>query len=208
MPAAKRAKQNEEKDPEATASTAESQDDNEAEEPLTEAEEQREAARIAQNLPPGSVPEQRPQASQQIDESDTKSDLTRRLEEAEHPSIPVNEPMPQEAYDRADSQEQKDKAAEESVSEGIMVGNRVESTTGVHEGRIFAVTRILNYQDVSSLVARLAGDPSQLYSKPKEIEATAIGDERDGERLILNVEDDGLVKLNESFAGTRAGRRH
>lgn len=170
--------------------------------------EQREAARIAQNLPEGAVPEQRPQASQQTDPNERVSDLTKRLEEAGHPSVPVAEPMGQDAYDKAESGAQAKQAARESDKEAIMVGNMVESTKGVHEGRIFAITRILSFQTVEGLVNRLAGNPEQLYSHPKEVEGTAIGDERDGERLILDVEADGLEKKNESFRGSRAGRRH
>jgi hypothetical protein len=116
--------------------------------------------------------------------------------------------MDQAAYDRAEKNAGSKKVEEASDKEAIMVGNMVESTKGVHEGRVFAVTRILSFQTVEGLVNRLAGVPEQLYSHPKEVEATAIGDERDGERLILNVEDDGLEKKNEAFRGSRAGRRH
>jgi hypothetical protein len=182
----------------------ESDEDDSDEDP----EAERAARAAAQNLPPGSVPEQRPQASQQTDPSDAESDLTKRLRKAGHPSVAPSEPMPQSAYDRASSQAQRDKASEESFTEQIMMGNIAESTKGPHKGRIFAITRILSFADVGSLVTRLAGDPQQLYSVPKEVEGTAIGDERDGERLILNVEDDGLVKQNEAVRGTRAGRRH
>lgn len=184
-------------------------DEPEAEEaPERTPEELREEQRVLQNLPEGAVPEQRPQASQQTDPSDAKSDLTRKLEEAEHSSTPVTEPMGQEAYDRANSDEQAKAAAKESITEAVMMGNIAVSTKGPHEGRVFAITRVLSYQKVSDLVNKLAGVPEQLYSQPDQVEGRAIGDERDGELLILSVEDDGLQKQNEAVRGTRAGRRH
>lgn len=171
-------------------------------------EEERAQRAADQNLPEGAVPEQRPQASQQTDPSDKVSELSKRLAEAGEAPEANNEPMPQEAYDKASSDSQMKKAAKESKSEGIMVGNMVESTKGPHEGRIFAVTRLVSFKTAADLVEKLAGSPEQLYSVATEVEATAIGDERDGERLILNVEDAGLEKKNESFRGSRAGRRH
>lgn len=168
-------------------------------------EEQAAAAR-AQNLPEGHVPEQRPQAST-TNEGAGDSDLTKQLRK--HGALPEEqEPMGKEAYDRASSKAQMKKAADDSKVEGPMVGSRVRATKGPHEGRIFAVTRIVSDSNVADIVRRFSGSPEQLYNQPKEIEVTAIGDERDGERLILDVEENGLEKLNESFAGTRAGRRH
>jgi hypothetical protein len=170
-------------------------------------EEQREADRIAQNLPEGSVPEQRPTAMTTNDPNDV-SDLTKRLRDAGQAPELDNEPMPQSAYDKAASDSQMKKAAKESVKEGAHPGSVVVATKGPHEGRVFAVTEIVSYQDVASLVRNLAGDPGQLYNSPKELALTAIGDERDSERLILNVEDNGLEKQNEGNRGTRFGRRH
>jgi hypothetical protein len=170
-------------------------------------EAHRAALAAAQNLPPGAVPEQRPQASQ-INESGTESALTKRLREAGHPSVPSDEPMPQESYDKAASQAQMDEAAANSKSEQIMVGNVAEATKGPQEGRVFAITRLLSFASAADLVEKLAGSPEQLYSEPVEVEGRAIGDERDGELVILNVQKDGLVKQNEAIRGTRAGRRH
>lgn len=180
----------------------------EAEAPVEQSpEEARAAAAAAQGLPEGSVPEQRPQASQQVDPSDAVSDLTQRLRDA-GADPQVQEPMDQEAYDRADSDEQKDKAARASKSEAIMMGNTVDITDGPYQGEVGAVTRIVSYQDIEGRLANLAGDPDQLYSHPNEVELTLIGGDRDGERLILKVVEDGLEKQNESVRGSRAGRRH
>lgn len=170
-------------------------------------EEQREAARVAQGLPEGSVPEQRPQASQQIADSDKVSDLTQRLRDA-GADPQVQEPMDQEAYDRADSEEQKKAAIKDSKSEAIMMGNTVVATDGPYEGETMAVTRVVSYQDMSGLLNNLAGRPEQLYSHPQEVEVTLIGGDRDGERLTLDVLENGLEKQNEAARGTRAGRRH
>lgn len=183
-------------------------DDSDEDESEDDPEAERAAAAELQNLPPGSVPEQRPQASQQTDPSDSVSDLTKRLREAGADPNASGEAMPQEAYDRANSDEQKAQAARESKNEAIMMGNTCVATEGPHKDRVFAVTRVVSYQDIGGLVNNLAGDPDQLYSHPKEVEVTAIGDERDGERLVLNVIDNGLEKQNEAVRGTRAGRRH
>lgn len=166
-------------------------------------DEQKQQA-AAQNLhADNAVPEQRPQASQVND--DTDSPLTRRLKEAKHPSISIDEPMGQEAYDRAKSAAED---AEPGMPEGVHPGSRIEVTGGVFEGEIAAVLRIVSYASVADLVRNAAGRPEQLYNQPQEIEVSLTGGDRDGEKVILNADDDEWVKLNESFAGSRAGRRH
>lgn len=170
-------------------------------------EEQRAAARSAQNLrDENAVPEQRPQAFLQ-NEATKESDLTKRLREAD--ALPeATEPHDKAAYDRASSKSQMKQAEENSKAEGIMAGVGVRATEGPHEGRIFAVTRVVEHGSVADMMRTTLGAPEQLYNNPKEVEVTAIGDERDGERLILNVEEHGLEKMNEEWRGTRAGRRH
>lgn len=171
-------------------------------------EEERKAAADSQNLGgnENAVPEQRPQSMTVADPSTDKSDLTRKLEDSDY--IPDDGPMPQSAYNKAASKAQAKKAADNSKSEGPMVGNVVISTKGPHEGRVFAVTRIVSEGSVADAIRRLSGDPTQVLNSPKELELTAIGDERDGERLILDVEENGLEKQNEGWRGSRAGRRH
>lgn len=159
--------------------------------------------KAAQNVKDEGVAEQRPQAF--LRNEDTRSDLTKRLEDADHPSVAPTDPMPESAFKSAASNAEN---AEEGKSEGIMMGNGVKSTKGPHEGRYFAVTRIVSYASVGDLIRNLSGDPEQLYGKANEVEGRAVGDERDGELVLLNVEEDGLEKLNEGWRGTRAGRRH
>lgn len=173
-------------------------------------EEEREQAKDAQNLEgENAVPETRPQAMTVADPSTVgDSELTERLKEAGDPSVGVDEPMPQEAYDRAASEAQMKKAAKNSKSEGLMMGNTAIATKGPHEGRVFAVTRVVTEGSVADAVRRLGGSPEQVLNHPKEVEVRAIGDERDGELLVLDVEENGLEKQNEAWRGTRAGRRH
>lgn len=170
-------------------------------------EEDREAAAEAQGVREGTVPEQRPQAMI-VPPEEQKSELTKRLEEAGDPVANVGEAHDQEAYDRAGSDAQMRKAAKEAKTEGLMVGNAARATKGPHEGRIFAITRILQEGSVGDAIRRLSGSPEQVLNSPAEVEGTAIGDERDGEKVILDVEAAGLEKLNEGWRGTRAGRRH
>lgn len=188
-------------------STQEAQKPSKEEQDQAFRDEQKRQAELQGQTAENAVPEQRPQASQQFD-GPPHSELTEKLKEAGDPNIPVDEPMGQEAYDRADSDAQKRKAAKDSKSEGLMVGNRCRATKGAHEGRIFAVTRIVSHGSVADLIRQTSGSPEQLYNSPKELELRAIGDERDGETVILDVEEAGLEKLNEDWAGSRAGRRH
>jgi hypothetical protein len=170
-------------------------------------EDEQAEARSAQNLSnENAVPEQRPQAFLQ-NEGPQKSELTQKLEK--EGAIPKDdEPMDKSAYDRADSDAQKKKAGDDAKSEGIMMGVGVKATKGPHEDRIFAVTRVVQHGNVADMVRVATGNPEQLYNTPKEVEVRAIGDERDGETLVLDVEEHGLEKLNEGWRGTRAGRRH
>lgn len=171
-------------------------------------EEQAAAAAAQNQTADNAVPEQRPIASISVDAGEKESPLTKKLRDSGDPNVPVEEPHTQEDHDRAASDAQMKKAAKDSKSEGLMVGSRALATTGPHEGRVFAITRIVEHGSVADAVRSFSGDPTQVLNSPKTVEGTAIGDERDGERCILNVEDNGLEKLNEAWAGTRAGRRH
>lgn len=151
------------------------------------------------------VAEQRPQSF--LVNADVESDLSKRLRE-EGALADDASPMPASAFERAGSESQMKKAAKDSRSEGLMVGNGARATKGPHEGRVFAITRITEFGSQADQMNTATGSPAQLYNQPAEVEATAIGDERDGERLILNVEDNGLEKFNEGLRGTRAGRLH
>jgi hypothetical protein len=184
-----------------------SQKESEEQKAQREWDEERAAARSAQNITnPDHVPEQRPQAMFR-NEGAKESELTQRLRKAN--ALPEEqEPHDKAAYDRASSEAQMKKAAENSKSEGILAGVGVRSTKGPHEGRIFAVTRIVEHGSVADMMRTTLGTPEQLYNSPKEVEVTAIGDERDGERLVLNVEEHGLEKMNEEWRGSRFGRRH
>lgn len=167
--------------------------------------EQKAAAADQNQSADNAVPEQRPQVTIGNTDQPQVSPLTEHLRN-EGALGADDEPMPQEAYDRAASAEQRRKAAKESVSEGIHTGNTVVATKGPHEGRIFAVTGIAEYRDSADRSLVASGDPRQLYVQPLEVRVTAVGDDRDGERLTLNVDDNGLEKLNEAEA-RRGGHR-
>jgi hypothetical protein len=170
----------------------------------------REAQRSSQNLTQeNAVPEQRPQAFLTADTG--PSELTQKLRDAGDLHEPVQEPMNKAAYDKASSDAQMKKAEKDSVSEGIHPGSGVRATAGPHEGRVFAVTRVTRFGSVADMVRSATGNPEQLYNTPKGVELRAVGDERDGEIVVLeddDLEKAELVKLNEGWRGTRVGRRH
>lgn len=170
----------------------------------------RDQQRAGQNLTdPNAVPEQRPQSFLTADTG--PSELTQKLRDAGDPHEPVGEPMPKSAFDKAASDAQMKKAEKDSVTEGIHAGNGVRATAGPHEGRIFAVTRVTKHGSVADMVRNAQGSPEQLYNTPRGLELRAVGDERDGEIVVLEddmLEEAKLEKLNEGWRGTRAGRRH
>lgn len=145
------------------------------------------------------VPEKRPIASQTIITAD--DDLTQRLKKAG--AIGQDKRMEKEAYDRAASKSQAKKAADNSVFEAIKVADMVEVTKGPHKGRFMAVTRIESHQDASELAIKNAGVPEARFIQPKTVEGRARGDSRDGEILILDVEEAGLRKVD--WMGTGRG---
>lgn len=141
-----------------------------------------------QNLTdPNAVPEQRPQAS--IQPPAPHSDLTQRLIDE---GVLNTEPMPVEAFTRAASDAQMETAASESRTPQLHPGLVVKVTEGPHRDRIVAVTRVVSYKDNADLALVTAGGPEARFVEPAEIEGRAIGDDRDGEVLVLVVEDAGL----------------
>lgn len=177
---------------------------------VDEFEEQRRSDAAAQNLTAdNAVPEKRPQSFLTADTG--PSELTQKLRDAGDLHESPGEAMDQAAYDKAASDAQMKKAAKDSVTEGIHVGNGVRATAGPHEGRIFAVTRVTKYGSVADMMRTATGNPEQLYNNPKGLELKAVGDERDGEIVVLEDNDldkAKMEKLNEGWRGTRAGRRH
>lgn len=150
---------------------------------------------------PEAVPEQRPIASQQPNPANEVSDLTKKLQDE---GVINTEAMPKEAYDRAASDAQKDKAAEESMFEAIKMGDMCLVTEGPHEGRRIAVTRVVSYRNTKDLAIQTSGRPEANFVQPAEVEGRARGDERDGEILILNVDEAGLRKIDK-WMGTGRG---
>jgi hypothetical protein len=141
-----------------------------------------------QNLTdPNAVPEQRPQAS--IQPPAPHSDLTQRLIDE---GVLNTEPMPAEAFTKAASDAQMETAASESRTPQLHPGLVVRVTEGPHRDRIVAVTRVVSYKDNADLALVTAGGPEARFVEPAEIEGRAIGDDRDGEVLVLVVEDAGL----------------
>lgn len=157
------------------------------------------AAAQAQGLTsPNAVPEKRPQASQQGDNGPNA--LTQKLMDAGEIS---DEPMGKDAYDRAESESQAKKAAKASKVEGFGPGSwvRVTNEDSPHFGRIFAVTRVVEYRSIEDQLTVTSGSPDQLYVLPQVVQARARGDERDGESVVLDVDEQGLVK-DSNFRGT------
>jgi hypothetical protein len=67
-------------------------------------------------------------------------------------------------------------------------------TKGPHEGRIVALTRITQWRNDSDRLQVALGSPSRNGIKPKEIEGRDRGSDRDGELLILDVDEAGLER--------------
>lgn len=159
---------------------------------------QQEIAARSQNLShPNAVPERRPQA---FLEGPPESELTKRLREE---GVLNDEPMPPEAFQKASSEEQLKEAAENSKSEAIHPGSVVKVTAGPHRGRFVAVTRVEEYQNQEDLVNVAAGRPEQRFAHPQRIEGSARGDERDGEVLILDIENGDEFEVVRDFLNRR-----
>lgn len=147
------------------------------------------------------VPETRPIASQEPNPANEVSDLTKKLQDAGEINT---EPMGKDAFDRADSDEQRDSASEDEVHEALKVADVVRVTKGPHEGRICAVTRVVSWRDTEDLAIKTSGRPEANFVQPQELECHARGDMRDGEILILDVDEAGLEKVDK-FMGVARG---
>lgn len=147
------------------------------------------------------VPEQRPIAPQEPNPANEVSDLTKHLQDE---GIVNTEPMGKEAFDRADSDAQRDKASGDEVHEALKVADVVRVTKGPHKDRICAVTRVVSYRDTEDLAIQNSGRPEANFVQPQELECHARGDARDGEILILDVDEAGLEKVT-NFMGVARG---
>jgi hypothetical protein len=163
-----------------------------------EFEERQRAVAESQGLGEGAVPEQRPQALTVSDDS-PHSELTQKLIDANDPNVPdQNGPMDKAAYERAASKEQAKKAAKDSRPEGIHVGALL-TVVGPDDspwvGQHFSVNRVVSDRSPEDSLLRATGSPEQLYIVPQEVEATCVRGDRDGERIILNLDDVEVRKV-------------
>lgn len=122
-----------------------------------EFEERQDALRVAQNLPPGAVPEQRPQAFANPDPNAQHSQLYKDLDEAGE--LPGNEAMDFDAYKRAQSESQAKKAARSSKTPRLLDGARVLITKEGHENRPGVIIET-NFKDGEAAAAARSGVPS------------------------------------------------
>jgi hypothetical protein len=149
-----------------------------------------ERERVAQNLPEGGVPEQRPQAT--ISPAPVDGEVRKRLVEAGSPLAQNQEAMPKSAYDKASSKAQIDKAARESLGpERFWPGARayVENPDGdgsEHHGRAVAINGVAEYADDQQELLAAAGVPGSRFAKVASYQCTT----RDGraENLIVSAE--------------------
>jgi hypothetical protein len=143
-----------------------------------EFEQRMEEARIAQNLPPGAVPEQRPQAFQTP--SGQQSRVHDELVEAGDPRGGALPAMDKSAYDRAISSAQARKADSESLGrQRLYPGARayVHNEGQPDHGRAVAINRVASWSTFEDGMKANSGDPAlNDYSVPYEYECSS----RDG----------------------------
>lgn len=144
-----------------------------------------EAARIAQNLPEGAVPEQRPIASQTVD--DPHSNVFKALREAGDPRA-GSEAMPKSAYDKAASAAQMKSAAESSTDNTrLYPGARavIDHPSHPDHGRSVAINRVATWASFEDQMKGTSGIPEQMNAAvPSEYEVKT----RDGRAEDLIVE--------------------
>jgi hypothetical protein len=151
-----------------------------------EFEQRMEEARIAQNLPEGAVPEQRPQAFQTVD--DPHSLVYKNLVEEGDPrgGVPA---MDKSAYDRAGSKAQMDKAARESLTRTrLYPGARAYLEDGGLR-RAVAVNRVVSWKSFEDQVRGTSGVPTQ-HDQAEVAEYEVVT--RDGRSEVLIVDADRL----------------
>lgn len=160
-------------------------------------EEQKRQAEAQGQTAENAVPEQRPQAFTQA--PDTTSELTKKLQE--EGAIPGNEPMPRSAFEKAEENAGKKKKTPGLVR-AAHVGTVVEVLSGPHEGRFGAVLNVVSYPSVEDAMRKSLGTPESDYIMPSEVEVAFRGDARDGERVVLNLEDiDFKVHTDGAYSG-------
>lgn len=146
-----------------------------------------EQARIAQNLPEGAVPEQRPIASQTVD--DPHSDVYKKLRDAGDPRAGT-EAMGKEAYDRAASPAQMKKAAKASTANTrLYPGARavIDHEGSPDHGRSVAVNGVASWASFEEQMKGTSGIPEQMNAAiPEEYNVKT----RDGrsEDLVVKAE--------------------
>lgn len=186
--------------PTTTEDTTPSTEETPAEEPRDPEEvfrEEQAAKARRQNLRgDNAVPEQRPQAF--AERPGKPSALTQRLRE--EGAISDEKPMGKEAYDRA--QNNAGTKQHPVRKRAAHIGTVVEVLSGPHAGRWGAVLRVVSYESLSDRLRKNAGTEDSDYIPPKEVEVAFRGDERDGERLILDLtEVDYNVHSDGAFSG-------
>lgn len=160
-----------------------------------EFERNMEEARVAQNLPEGSVPEQRPIASQTVD--DPHSRVYKELKEAEDPRAGVPA-MDKSAYDRANSDSQRSKAEGEEERPGrLYPGARayIDNEGEPDHGRAVAVNRVADWKSFEDQMKGTSGVPEQNNAgQPATYECFS----RDGRAEIMLVSAEHLRLPGES----------
>lgn len=150
-------------------------------------EEQKAQAAAQGQTAENAVPERRPQSFTEA--PDTTSPLTKRLQE--EGAFGDDGPMPQSAYDRAEKNAEKAKK-EPGRKPAAHVGTVVkvhDDADSPHRGRMGAVIRVVSYPSVEDAMVKSLGGAEADYVNPKEVLVAMRGDDRDGERVVLNLED-------------------
>lgn len=149
-------------------------------------EEQKRQAEAQNQTAENAVPEQRPQSFTEA--PDTTSPLTKRLQE--EGALPGDEPMPLSAYEKAEKNAKKDKK-EPGLKRAAHVGTVVkvhDDADSPHRGRSGAVIRVVSYPSVQDAMVKSLGGAEADYVNPKEVLVAMRGDDRDGERVVLDLE--------------------
>lgn len=163
-----------------------------------EFEQRMEEQRIAQNLPEGAVPEQRPIASQTVD--DPHSRVFKELQDAgdDRGGVPA---MDKAAYDRAQSDAQARKAAKESETpDRFYPGARayIENPGAPDHGRAVAINRVEEFASFQDQALGSSGVPAQMNAaKVKSYECRS----RDGRAELLIVDAEHLRRSEEADWG-------
>lgn len=141
-----------------------------------------------QNLPEGSVPEQRPIASQTVDDESLHSGVFKKLREAgdDRAGAPA---MPKSAFDKAASDAQRKRAAKDERTVGVLhPGARgwIDNEGAPDHGRAIAVNRVESYASEADEQRAAVGGPNARFAEVATYECVS----RDGrsELLIVSAE--------------------